>query len=244
MHDISEVLRSGEAASLVGGDSVDRAACSNKQGLPPKWIGHTRRQELFEHYQYWFLIHCEGEAASLTTFRTVMMAEWRGILKIRHLKQHARCSECARLSKQRSKAETHEDKMKIQEDLNKHLSLIFADRRTDDKQNMLAAASCRRGCQMHGRILKIDLDGMDQSAYKCPRNLDSSKDFASLWRPVLHVCGVIIHGCIEIFFISDFDVKKDGNTQRTILDRSLALARRELADRNLELPLDILIHVA
>ena len=45
--DISEVLHSGEAASLVGGDSLDRAACSNKQALPPKWIGNTRRQELF-----------------------------------------------------------------------------------------------------------------------------------------------------------------------------------------------------
>ena len=134
--------------------------------------------------------------------------------------------------------------MRVQEDLNKQLSLIFADRRTDDKQNMLAAASCRRGCQMQGRILRIDLDGMDQSAYTCPTNVDNNKEFASLWRPVLHVCGVIIHGLIDIFFISDCNVKKDGNTQRTILERSLALARRELEDCSLELPLDILVHVA
>ena len=80
-HDISEVLHVGEVASLVGGDSLDRATCSNKQVLPPKWIGNTRRQELFEHYQYWFLLHCEGEPASLTTFRTVLMAEWMGHLE-------------------------------------------------------------------------------------------------------------------------------------------------------------------
>ena len=43
-HDMSEVLHSGEAASLVGGDSLDRAACSNKQAFRPKWIGNPRRR--------------------------------------------------------------------------------------------------------------------------------------------------------------------------------------------------------
>jgi hypothetical protein len=43
-------------------------------------------------------------------------------------------------------------------------------------------------------FLKLDIDGADQAKFRIPRNLDSSKALDNLWRPQLHVTGVIIWG--------------------------------------------------
>lgn len=53
------------------------------------------------------------------------------------------------------------------------------------------------GCALEGRVLKIDIDGMDQAKFKVPRNLEATHSFAALWRPVLHVTCAIAHGLVE-----------------------------------------------
>jgi hypothetical protein len=104
--------------------------------------------------------------------------------------------------------------------------------------------SNKQGAQQPQRILKIDLDGMDQSKFKVPRNTASSKAHDSLWRPNLHVVGCIVHGVAEVYFGSDTDMKKDSNAQQTILSRTLDIVEGILAERGLETPRHIVFHVA
>lgn len=61
----------------------------------------------------------------------------------------------------------------------------------------LVEESCKVGCALEGRVLKIDIDGMDQAKFKVPRNLEATHSFAALWRPVLHVTCAIAHGLVE-----------------------------------------------
>ena len=60
-----------------------------------------------------------------------------------------------------------------------------------------------------------------EAKYKCPRNLSSSKEFSTAFRPSLHVVGCVVHGVIEIFFICHADVQKSSNTNITLLCRHL-----------------------
>ncbi len=50
-----------------------------------------------------------------------------------------------------------------------HMKLVFADRAADDRGNKLSQQSCAPGSLITGRAIKIDIDGMDQSKFKCPR---------------------------------------------------------------------------
>lgn len=38
------------------------------------------------------------------------------------------------------------------------------------------------------------MDGLDQAKTRFPRNLESSKNLSNLWRPQIHLVGVIIWG--------------------------------------------------
>ena len=89
----------------------------------------------------------------------------------------------------------------LEDQLDNHLKCVFADRTSDERLNVLSVESGKRGCTISGRILKIDIDGMDQSKFKCPRNLSSSKDIDKLWRPTLHLVGTVAHGVCESYSI-------------------------------------------
>eukprot|EP00974_Lingulodinium_polyedra_P007207 683755-Lingulodinium_polyedra.AAC.1 len=43
-----------------------------------------------------------------------------------------------------------------------------------------------QGHLVEGAVLSIAMDGMDQTKFKCPRNVANAKELESLWRPVLH----------------------------------------------------------
>ena len=222
---------------------VARLAHTARRDLPVKWLGHIEREELYEHYQYWHLGHAEGKPASRSTFRTVMRHTWRGIIKIRALKHHAQCHECARISALRDRADTQDEKMELQERRQKHLNLVFADRATDDKQNVMARMSAKRDCALTGRLIKLDLDGMDQAKFKIPRNVVATKLFDKGWRPQMHFTGVVLHGIAEVYFALDADQPKDSNAQRTILCRALEIAQEVLSERGLDMPQDWVFHV-
>jgi hypothetical protein len=133
-------------------------AAGTRAHLPVKWLGHVSHAELFDRYKHWHLVNAEGPVASESTFRAVWKREWRGILRIRSKRQHAQCHECASISYLRSKVETEEEKQKLSQRHDDHLKVIFADRSTDDKLNALARTL---------RIVKIDIDGMDQATVYC-----------------------------------------------------------------------------
>lgn len=84
----------------------------------------------------------------------------------------------------------------IDKGLVEHLRSMQADRRQDTALNNYSEDSCAEGCDWHysKRMLKCDIDSMDQAKVKCPRNLDSSKLLESLWRPHMSFTGCITAG--------------------------------------------------
>ena len=43
---------------------------------------------------------------------------------------------------------------------------MFADRDLEERLDDISDASTKHACDMSGRLLKIDIDGMDQAKYK------------------------------------------------------------------------------
>ena len=71
---------------------------------------------------------------------------------------------------------------------------VMEDRTVSVRGNR-AAEECAKHPSIDGlgQELKMTIDGMDQAKFKVPRNTASSADLEPLWRPQLHVCGVIVH---------------------------------------------------
>ena len=76
---------------------------------------------------------------------------------------------------------------------------MFADRDLEGQMNRLSEASTDDKCTFAGVVLNIDLDGMDQSKFKVPRNMTNSNSLKDVWRPTVHVVGIIILGLIEAY---------------------------------------------
>jgi hypothetical protein len=74
-----------------------------------------------------------------------------------------------RLARLRQLASTPEEHLRIAIAHAEHMNLVFADRAADDRGNKLSQQSCSPGSLITGRAIKIDVDGMDQSKFKCPR---------------------------------------------------------------------------
>ena len=69
-----------------------------------------------------------------------------------------------------------------------------------------------------------------------------SKEFGSLWRPELHLVGLIAHGVLEAYFLSDIDLAKDSNPTITTAARTIQLCQQELSKRGLDLPTTWRLH--
>ena len=93
------------------------------------------------------------------------------------------------------------------------------------------------------RILKIDIDGMDQAKWKCPRNLESSKKLEKLWRPQLHLVGIIVWGVMEKYVILPPNVPKDASGMLTVLAQALDDVEEILTKRGLKVPSHICVQL-
>jgi hypothetical protein len=82
----------------------------------------------------------------------------------------------------------------IKKQKNEHNQSQLADRAYETRLNHLSEESTKEHCVMNNRSLKMDIDGMDNAKYAVPRNEESSKILSNLWRPCLHVVGVIAWG--------------------------------------------------
>ena len=105
------------------------------------------------------------------------------------------------------------------------------DRALDAKLGKLSEESAA-GSLIEGSVLSIAMDGMDQAKFKVPRNTCNTKDLESLWRPVLHMTGLIVEGIGEFYQVAESDCKKnsDMNIQclSHILDKVRAIYRAKL----------------
>ena len=55
----------------------------------------------------------------------------------------------------------------------------------------------------HQQLLKITIDGMDQSKFRCPRNAEHANMWANYWRPSFHTVGCIIEGILEVYLVAN-----------------------------------------
>ncbi len=245
--DVADLIDAGPAAA-AGPESETAATCkethledpvsawcTNLENMETKWIGYHRVMDLFDTMKFWLCNHGTSEAdlPSEATFRRVLH-HWGAVLKIRFLGQHARCALCAELSerlKQTNDPQVIADILGVRD---RHLSSMFADRDVEMKLDELSNASCKEGCSFCGRILKVDIDGMDQAKFKAPRNISNADSLKDLWRPALHVVGILIWGLIEAYVLMEPDVPKDSNMQL-----ALQLAYHALLKRGLSMPLHL-----
>ena len=129
-------------------------------------------------------------AAALTG---ICKRHWAPLLGIRQLGQHARCTTCATLSKLRREHPDPDEREAAAKAYDAHLNRMFNDRRVDMRLTRLSELSTSTTSSFAG-CLHVRIDGMDQSKFKCPRNIEDAKTWSSLWRPTLHLCGIIVEG--------------------------------------------------
>eukprot|EP00969_Alexandrium_andersonii_P265780 11745848-Alexandrium_andersonii.AAC.1 len=69
-----------------------------------------------------------------------------------------------------------------------HIVRMFDDRRLDVRLTRLSEIATSTSSSYQG-CLRVRIGGMDQSKFKCPRNVEDSKLWSALRRPTLHMCG-------------------------------------------------------
>lgn len=158
------------------------------------------------------------------TFHSEYRKNWESKLGFRGQGQHAKCDCCEDLKQRIRTAATLQERHEQCLALECHHREQFADRRCYYRLRDMS----QRFYQGHldAQSICIIIDGMDQSKFRCPRNLPGKKTFADLERPTLHMAGAIIHGLAELYLIADADVKKDPDTELETLMMALDLAAR------------------
>ena len=156
-------------------------------------------------------------------------------MRVRGVRQHPECATCVKHKcLLRSLSHHIHARRKQQDAYHQHLHAQYLDR--------IQYWSARGLSRTRGPEILVIVDGMDQSKFSFPRHRAlKSKDFASFQRPRAHVVGAIIHGHSILFFLTDPDLPKDGNTHCEILAHILTwLASHgvRLADSSITLQCD------
>jgi hypothetical protein len=209
--------------------------------LQQKWIKNTSKRELYEDYCQWANMRGEEPASYTTYLRT--WKEWSPkVLRVRDKLQHGRCEDCAMYTEFRKKATSTQSRQEIMDAYLKHLKGIFADR-TIYARAVSVSETCTSkwaGVQSESNsLLSMCIDGMDQSKFRIPRNLSSSKLWSTAWRPVAHVTGVVAHGIGEYYYLADQDMRKDSNNNSDVLAKSLDHVTRALEARGMPMPVHL-----
>ena len=106
-----------------------------------------------------------------------------------------RCKVCAKIDEERRQATTVEERAAVSQEKKNHIQAIMADRAVSVRTNRAAEEHAKvPSVDGDNQLLKITIDGMDQAKFRCPRNLASSAEFDSCFRPQLHMVGTICHG--------------------------------------------------
>lgn len=186
-----------------------------------RWLPHCKSADLYQQYQDHNRWHSElGEPASASVFYQVLK-EWKRILRVRSANQHAKCDQCTMYKLHRKKARTESEREEIQSCYLEHLRGMWADRAIASQyaNRSVWSTSTNTSVPFHQRVLFLRLDGVDECAYRLPRNTAMSKSWSALWRPSLRNVLVITYGLTESFRLGDVNLKKDSNCQATVLCR-------------------------
>ena len=179
-------------------------------------------------------------ACSFSCFSNVWRSWSPRALRIREKNQQGRCDLCAMYTEYRRKATTDVSRRDITQNYMTHLKDQYADRTVYARICSLsetATGSWSRDLRDRtASVLSVCIDGMDQSKFKTPRNVSSSKLWDTAWRPVLHFTGVLVHGVGEYYYIGDSNMRKDSNANIELLSRTLDLVVDELLLKGVQVP--------
>ncbi len=206
-----------------------------------KWLAPTTLNDLYSLYTTWET-GSTAETASWSTFYRAWHGVWKNKqLRIRENGQHARCTTCAELSKRLASCHDVQEKADLVKARQEHLTSMMSDRDLEMVLNRMSESSSEKDQQKSNGILKLDIDGMDQAKFRCPRNLVSAKALSDHWRPTLHIVGVLIWGALEEYILMPPDLPKDSSTTCTCVCLALDECARILQDRNSKMPNHLVI---
>jgi hypothetical protein len=212
----------------------------DKRCIPVRYLNPGTIGDLFAQYE----VELGANAASRSTFQRVWN-RWKKYIRFRNIGQGKRCRVCAHLDQMRTEALSSEDKAEVTKQKMEHIRMVMADREVSVRANRTAERDASKPSSDGAeQIIKITIDGMDQAKFRVPRNLASSAEFESLWRPTLHVVGCVVHGRLEAYFIMPSDVPKDANMNCTIISRVLDLVQEQMQSQgsgNIVMPQNLIL---
>ena len=190
--------------------------------VPKRYLNFESDTELWQFYQ-------ADEEMSVQVSRNTFMKgwkSWQNFMPLKNRGQQSKCSICAEISHARTQATEKVARLELDNQKKAHLDICQQDRRINVRGNRLASKpEVWLKHENEDKFCKIQIDGMDQSKFALPRlkRLVGTSLLSKLWRPSVHVVGVICFGVLEYYALLPCDVPKDSNMNATVISRVLDL---------------------
>ena len=105
-----------------------------------------------------------------------------------------RCTQCSEFATRSRKCTLQHERDQLEQAQGLHIKNVRMYRQTQARLNTLSE-QCTLGQGASTCVIKLDIDGLDQSKTRYPRlNSINPKSLAGAWRPQIHVLGCIVWG--------------------------------------------------
>lgn len=194
-------------------------------------------------------MHAAWTSLNPVSTETIRLAfkNWSCVLRPRTREcTHRPCERCAELKLMRKRATDRKELRAIADELARHRDDVFADRRVYKHYSVMSERATMNAQGVQGAdtsVLSIIIDGMDQSKFLCPRNLQASKLWDRVWRPQLGFIGALVHGVCECYYILEPGLQKSGSTIVEVLALVLEKVADILAQRGVLMPKRIMVQL-
>ena len=212
------------------------ASTGQRPQVEKRWLPTMTAAELYDLYRDMHADH--EELCSWSSFARAWK-DWQTILGIRPPQEHGRCDDCAKYSKYRKLQDNEAELKAVVAAYNRHIKQVLADRHAMQSLEAAVEQAARSPAPLPHLVILID--GMDRSKWLLPRELENSKKMSSLWRPSVHLVGILIPGVLEYMALLEPDVKGDSDTQQTLISRAVQLAMERLTAAGKTLPTRLII---
>ena len=159
-------------------------------------------------YELWRQFKYMVQPCGYRVFYEEYKSHFHSCMKFRETKQHAVCSTCTKY-KLLIRNLAH-DTLRREE----QTRIYFKHLKNQDRDRKVLAqwrAQSREQDSVKPVVL-IEIDAVDQAKMSWPRSrVMTSKEFAGVARPRLHVTGAIVHGYFKTAYVTEADRKKDSN---------------------------------
>ena len=107
-----------------------------------------------------------------------------------------RCTQCSEFTRRIRKSTLQHERDQLEHAQSEHIRNVRHYRSAQSRLNTMSEISTAGGQGgSSASILKLDIDGLDQSKTRYPRlNSINPKSLSGVWRPQIHVLGCIVWG--------------------------------------------------